>query len=292
MGEGSSLINVGELAKPATVLIQKISNAVGGVCKPFQIKRVAVAEAEAAITQAKAEIEVTDLHRRAMYRFFDEQAKRQANMEAIAAKALPGVKADARPEQVEDDWIANFFDKCRITSDEQMQHLWAKVLAGEANVPGTFSKRTVNFVGSLDKEDAVLFSRLCGFAWSIGQTVPLVFDHNHALYAGGGITFGALNHLDDIGLITFQSITTFKHTGLQKRGRVLYHGDQMILEFADEEDNDLPLGHVVFTKTGLELAHISAAGPVEGFKEYVLEKWINEGVVISSPYPRATEGIG
>ena len=34
---------------------------------------------------------------------------------------------------MEEDWIANFFDKCRIVSDSEMQSLWARVLAGEAN---------------------------------------------------------------------------------------------------------------------------------------------------------------
>ena len=43
----SSLINLGELSKPATVLIEKISEAVGGTFKPYQIVRVAKAEAQA-----------------------------------------------------------------------------------------------------------------------------------------------------------------------------------------------------------------------------------------------------
>jgi Protein of unknown function (DUF2806) len=50
---------------------------------------------------------------------------------------------------VNDDWITNFFDKCRIVSDEEMQQIWAKVLAVEANKPGTYSKRTVNFLSSV-----------------------------------------------------------------------------------------------------------------------------------------------
>jgi len=41
------LANLGELTKPASVLIEKISDAVGGVFKPYQIVRVAKAEAEA-----------------------------------------------------------------------------------------------------------------------------------------------------------------------------------------------------------------------------------------------------
>ena len=45
----NSLINLGDLLKPADTLIKKVSNAVGGFFAPWQIKRVAKAEAEAAL---------------------------------------------------------------------------------------------------------------------------------------------------------------------------------------------------------------------------------------------------
>lgn len=41
------IAKLGDLTKPATVLIEKISEAVGGVFKPYQIVRVAKAQAEA-----------------------------------------------------------------------------------------------------------------------------------------------------------------------------------------------------------------------------------------------------
>ncbi|MBL4701684.1 MAG: hypothetical protein JKX85_10550, partial [Phycisphaeraceae bacterium] len=72
-----SLVNLGKLAKPADTLIKKVSSAVSGYAGPWQIKRVAKAEAEVALIKAKNEIEITDLHRCAMHRFFDEEARRQ-----------------------------------------------------------------------------------------------------------------------------------------------------------------------------------------------------------------------
>ena len=47
MSNGDSLMNLGDISKPATVLIEKISEAIGGVFKPYQIRRVAQAEADA-----------------------------------------------------------------------------------------------------------------------------------------------------------------------------------------------------------------------------------------------------
>ena len=61
---GNNLPSIGDFSKPATVLIEKISDAIGGYFKPYQIKRVAKAEAEAEIIKIEAQIEATELHRR------------------------------------------------------------------------------------------------------------------------------------------------------------------------------------------------------------------------------------
>src|SRR5256714_1083005 len=170
----SSLINLGELSKPATVLVEKISDAVGGIFKPYQLVRVAKAEAQADRVRVEGQIEISDIQRRAFHRFLEEEAKKQKNIEDITSNALPLLEENSQPNEVEDDWITNFFDKCRLISDDEMQGLWSSVLAGEANSPGKYSKRTVNFLSDLDKSDAELFTRLCGFGWMIGNLVPLI----------------------------------------------------------------------------------------------------------------------
>ena len=114
------LVNLGELSKPATILIEKISDAVGGRFKPYQIRRVAKAESEAELVKAEGEIKITDLHRRAMHRFVEEEAKKQKNIEDITQEALPCLSETSDPQIVDNDWLTNFFDKCRIVSDHEM----------------------------------------------------------------------------------------------------------------------------------------------------------------------------
>ena len=116
-------------------------------------------------------------------------------MEDITAKALPSLSEDANPDSFEDDWIVNFFDKCRIVSDKEMQELWSLVLAGEANTQGTYSKRTVNFLADLDKNEAQLFTKLCGFVWKIESLQPLIFEYQSEIYNCHGIHYESLNHL-------------------------------------------------------------------------------------------------
>jgi hypothetical protein len=274
-GTSNSIVNLGELSKPADTLIKKISNAVGGIFEPYQIKRVAKAEAEAALIKAQTEIQITDLHRRAMRRFIEEEANRQKNIEDITAKALPQLNSNADPSKVEDDWITNFFDKCRIISDNEMQGLWSRVLAGESNSPGTYSKRTVNFLSDLDKSDAEKFTRLCGFIWTInGEIAPLIYDYKHLIYNDQGINFDILSHIESIGLIKFSGgIGEYFFDDIPKKLTVLYYGTPVVLEMPKDSSNEVITGKVMFTKIGKELAPICGSKPIDGFLEYVTKKW-------------------
>src|SRR5438270_8851072 len=96
----------------------------------------------------------------------------------------------------------------------------SSTISGEANSPGKFSKRTVNLVGSLDKSDAMLFSRLCGFGFTIAQNFdPLIFNTDHKIYSDAGIHFGGISHLESTGLIQF-SVADYYRTGISQKGFV------------------------------------------------------------------------
>ena len=276
---GDVNVDLGNFSKPATVLIEKISDAVGGLCKPFQIVREAKANAKADLIKAESQIEISGLQRMAFDRFLNEEAKRQNNMEDIIKQALPDVNEKATPEKIDDDWIINFFDKCRLISDSQMQSLWSRILAGEANSPNTFSKRTVNCLSSLDKLDAELFTKLCIFCWQVGDFVPLIYDFQHEIYNKHGINFDTLNHLDSIGLVKFQYPTSLLLLEIPKKLDVYYHGKQTRLEFTKDSENEFRQGNVTLTKIGRELIDICTSSPSDDFYEYILGKWKEMGYI-------------
>lgn len=278
---------LGDLSKPATVLIEKISDAVGGIFKPYQLVRVAKAEAEVGRIEAESRIQITDLQTRAMRRFLEEEAKKQSNIEDITQRALPLLEANSSPQNVQDDWITNFFDKCRIVSDKDMQELWSRVLAGEANSPGTFSKRTVNLISDLDKSDAELFTRLCGFGWAIGNVVPLVFEPQDKIYTYNGIDFGGLSHLESLGLIRFEPLAGFKRLQLPKKFSIYYYGMPLELTLPNDNDNELSLGKVLLTKAGQELAPICGSRAVDGFFDFVYDTCAKQSLV---PTRQAEQG--
>ncbi|QDU04021.1 hypothetical protein V6x_37460 [Gimesia chilikensis] len=273
----TSFINLGDLSKPANTLIEKVSSAVGGLFAPWQIKRVAKAKAEAYLIDEKNQIEISDLHRRAMHRFVEEEAKRQQNMEEITKKSLAYLNEDSKPDQMEDDWITNFFDKSRIISDDDMQKLWSQVLAGEANSPGSFSKRTVNLLSDLDKKDAELFQTLCRFVWNFGDNqplVPFVYDMSEEIYNKHGIDFESLTHLDSLGLISFHGLAGFLLNGLPKNLTAKYYDQKLSLILPKESENEIGIGSVILSQTGKELAKIALTVPVDDFFDSVRVKWI------------------
>lgn len=280
--ETTSLVNIGELSRPATVLIEKIAQGVGGLFQPWQIRRVAEAEADAAEIRAESEIQIDELKHRALQRFVEEETKKQINMENITRKALPLLEENAHPENIENDWIMNFFDKCRLISDDEIQILWSKILAGEANNPGTYSRRTINFLGSLDRADALLFKNLCRFCWSAPGPVPLVYNIEDDIYKNNGIYFLGLQHLDEIGLLSFNQIAGYKHERIPHNTHYLYYGIDVEIEFKKEDDNEMGIGHVYLSRIGRELTRICDSEPIPEFFEYIIDMWKNKfGLTIS-----------
>ncbi|GAI02624.1 unnamed protein product, partial [marine sediment metagenome] len=240
----------------------------------------------AEIIKEKAQIEITDLQRRALARFVTEEAQKQDNIESITEKAIPQLDDSSNPQNMENDWITNFFDKCRIVSDEEMQLLWAKVLAGEANSPGTYSKRTVNSLGSLDKRDAQLFTNLCSFVAIIRGLTPLIYDEQASIYNDQQINYNTLTHLDNIGLISFGSLAGYKLLKVPQHIDIYYYGTALKAEFKNPENNELQIGKVLLSNIGNELSRICGSKPVDGFLDYVIERLSKQGLVLSSPYPK------
>ena len=266
-------LKLGNRTKAAKALLKKTSETGVGPFAFWKINLGVRAKAAAALIEAQSEVEITELQQRAAWRLLEEEAQYQKNMEGITAKALPYLDENANANSIENDWLFNFFNKSRIVSDNEMQDLWSRVLAGEANAPGTYSKRTVNFLSDLDKSEADLFTKLCGFVLDIGVPVPLVFDVQAKIYKRHGINFMVLQHLETIGLITFNNLEGFVQQGCPKKFSLAYGGRPFAFEMPKDTDNTLAIGKTMLTRIGMELFSICGAKPVDGFWEYLKDQW-------------------
>ena len=280
--ENNSLINLGNLSKPATVLIEKISNATGAIFAPWQIKRVAKAEAEATVIRARgeaeadiihtqAEMRISEIQKRGLKRVIHQAGIEQQNIEQIIAKTIKLLNEDANPKAIKNEFLVNLFDKCKLVSDEEMQEIWAKILAGEANRPGSYSKRTINALNSFSKGDAYSFTRLCGYVvQTIGGFRPLIFDIKDDIYRYNNISFETLSHLNTIGLIKFYNIGEFQIPGFGfEKISISYNKIPIEMTWPRCFQKGFPVGSVSFTSVGTELVSICDSQPVDGFIDYI-----------------------
>ena len=268
------------LTKPATVLIEKVSDAVGGIARPGQIRRVARADADAKVILAEADIKITELQQRAAHRFIEEETKNQINIESITHQAIPHLNDDAEPEKIKDDFLRNFFDKSRLVSDEQMQDVWARILAGEANNPGTFSRKTVNILADMDKSDAELFTRLCCYIWMLpGGAEPLVFVKDD-FFRERGIHLSSLAEVASLGLLHTSNLG-FKLHGLPSKFTASYFGRRAELSLAEGSRGEMSCGDILLTGAGKQIASITQISLVQGFFESMCEKWEQDSKIES-----------
>ena len=220
------------------------------------------------------------------------------NLAKIAQKAALQLKEGDTTARITDDWIANFKDKARTCSDEQMADLWAQLLAGEANDPGSYSRKAVNTLADLQKEDAELFSTICKYRlitfnpfanllvegspatplsrFNTPREYPMlgIMDIQHQIYTDYDINFQTLGHLAGLGLINVQP------TGTQISPKAAYRCGGIILVLSGE--NPIPLGIAQFTTAGAQLSQLcSPLETPDGFPEYLADFWQSHGIAVS-----------
>ena len=297
-GRSLSLVNFGDFTKPVTVFIEKTCNAVGILYEPKRIIRRAKAEAKADKIKALSSIELTDIEQRGIDRLVIQEGKKQENIESIAFQAAQILEEKLKNsddgnlnnvEDIEEDWIANLFKHCDTVSDREMQSLWANLLSEEAFQPGSFSKRTITLMASLDTDDASLFTNFCQFCWFSqfsgfnGIVRPLIYDYKDNVYVENGINFSTLLHLDSLGLVSFDHLSVYTQQGLQQTVQLYYFGNKVSVELNEKEDSGfkMNLGSVILTQAGIQLALICGAKSNQKFYDFVISDWEGKGYKVT-----------
>jgi hypothetical protein len=142
-----------------------------------------------------------------------------------------------------DDFLNSFERFCSDSSDEKMQTLWARLLAGEIRRPGSFSRHTMRRLYELDSETAQLFEKVAM------RTVGLVLlsdDDEFKSYE--------LNELQTAGLLTgaggvFNYTLKFNDEGIATlRGQ-----ENLLIAKRAQNGHDFTITSYPLSSTGAEL---------------------------------------
>jgi hypothetical protein len=287
MNEHKTAIEIGDLTglkAPACKLIEKVSEAVGGVFQPWQTRRVADAEADALLKKGIAEIQLEGMQRRAMQRWFDEETRKQANIESITEKAIPLLNDDSDASKIEDDWVTNFFERSRNVSDEDMQQVWAKILATEANGETYFSKKTINILEDIDSIQASRFQILCSLELTYYyESYALDSMETHTTKTREIVLFETRSMASDSAPIKYDELRNFASLGLitiEPENLIESTGPKVDVEYYHEKASipvmpfkGLNMGSISLTRWGRELSRVFDKHYVDGYWDYLLTYW-------------------
>lgn len=167
------------LSQPLTKLIEVCSSGLGKVSEPYLIKKRAEAKAYELETINKALLDNQSLiglvnttydngnigiviNNEILEKQYYQEFKKQRNINNTINFTMNELEneTEVSDEKVDEDWITRFFNTVENINNEQMQHLWAKILAGEIKQPNTYSLRTLDLLKNLSFKEAELFSKI------------------------------------------------------------------------------------------------------------------------------------
>jgi len=264
------------LSQPMTKLIEVVEKGVGQLFKPWQIKRIADAKVyeiervalaleknsdalktleydgekvkllcEQRGVSPEAAQELIALNERAVSRLTHRELRRQANIEKAVHYAMDELLQveHVSAEPVAEDWIARFFNIVEDVSNEKMQQLWGRILAGEIKRPKRYSLRTLEALRNISPEEAELFRKVGKYA------IPLLnsskeFTVNRSKWLSEEIKATNLEMLSlrDIGLLSNKD---------SKVEISLFLSEEGVKEYS--AISQVSIGIIYFTQTGKEL---------------------------------------
>ncbi len=273
-----NLVNMDGLSNVLNNLIDKVATAVGWVATHDTPNRVAVSTYIQEIQNSNYD----PIIKAALISQAKKSIKEYCNQKDVLNIASQALMPTAKPEEIDEDWVAQFMDKARLVSDAEFQVLWGNILAEECNAPGSIPKGLLHIMEQMDKDMATAFMAVAAVSVYIEEEKreysPMIDGAStEDIRQKTGISYDDLLNLQSVGLIE----THF--TGFAHRVYVTAEVTPVVIHYFDEEyrlphgKKTFGIGKVVYTKAGQALCRAVKPQKIEGFfEEYCIPIWVRE----------------
>lgn len=206
---------------------------------------------------------------RATKRLDAEAIRQQNNIENVLECAIQEISQvnSVSDEPVDDDWITRFFSIVKDISNQEMQYVWGKILAGEISSPKSFSLRTLETLRNISSDEAKLFQKIIPLIVYSEQDYFITSEDK--ILSNYNIPFSEILSLDECGLInsTGNVLLTFSFTSNNEE--FIFSDEFMIVvSICNKNASNISTGIYSLTKAGQELYKIL---PHDSNKEYMCE---------------------
>lgn len=149
------------------------------------------------------------------------------------------------------DWYMRFYEIVGNISDENVQDMWAKIMAGEINRPNSYSLKTIDILKNIGKQEAELFADVLACSVSTGDKV---FLPNYEGYLENcGITYSQIMRLSEMGLI-YNDLGIVLGNTVQERMHFINGNKLMTLKAKKENVAKIEIKQFPLTESGKEVA--------------------------------------
>lgn len=222
----------------------------------------------------------------------------QLNLEDVMNKAvsLPTLREDANPDDLKPEWADEFAEHAGSKYDTDAQELWARLLAGELNRPGTYSRKAMRLLDDMESEDAKAFEALCercaGGVLSNGEVqdpFPLFIGRGEELE----MPSDSLIRLKDLGLINFDDSNEVRMrymTAIGKDGWQILKiaGTEISVRFPPDKAQQFEVR--TFTRYGIELSRLCQTGLLLEKNAFLINKFKSLGASVALVSKLNTDG--
>lgn len=168
-----------------------------------------------------------------------------------------------KEKKINDDWFGMYNDIAKNISDEEMQIIWAKILASECVKPNSISKKLLSILQVIDTETAKVFSNLCRYGiyldFNDGRHFFFIpskdmtdVDNVQSLKDYASISYVDELNLKSLGLIELDNNDKFR---LENKSDMVFHYYNATIH-VKSNGNNVNIGKIMFTNYGNQLANV------------------------------------
>lgn len=229
--------SIKELGKSA--LTKVADKFVDFIITKYTGKTIKVFEAEGDIEADKVKTKWEVLEKPFWLQAEAQKMNRQySNLGKVLLEASPLIEVSENKITDDNDVFWGFLEHSKEISNNEMQVLIAKIIAGEYNAPGTYTMSTLQTVKCLGKNELELFEKICSLLLNEEQLPASLFtgEHNLANFMKvNNFDFRKLQYLQSLGLILPNDMRRTMANDKKQNLKVQYFNKELI--YTPENDN-------------------------------------------------------
>lgn len=261
---------------PIEKLITTVSAGIGKVYEPTHIKRISNAirdNIDIPIVYNDGKVSINsknfqELAQRASSRMAFQELTKQQNIDNIVYNAREELKniKNVSEEPVDKDWVFRFFNSVENISNEDLQKIWGRILAGEIKTPNSYSYRALEVLKNMTPKEIEVFQKFISIC--VTDEYYYFISSNQEILKKYNLDFADLLLLEECGLLSVQSLSCTHQINDEKRNFIKNDSFLSFISTNKKEIKEISFSIYILNKTGIQLLN---AISTKRESEYVID---------------------